>query len=505
MDKLKWLIFILLISTVTQAQETTIKWGPTYKEKTKEGKNFYSKTFLGTTQNHYYLYATTRKKGFLLQFDYDNKLVHEVPTDLEYENNKLSPYTLIHNNTGDYLISSFFNKKENEMSVFSTKLEANGQVSTQHQLLFTYPYWRNNRGFSEVIPNKDPSGFTFSADSSKVLFYYTESPYDLKDKFGADKYSFAVFDKAMNLVWKKNIEFPYTDKAIDVKKIRVSNQGDVIVLGAIKAPKKSKVKREFLVFNIKENSIDQFDILKIEEKYPIDDAYLHLHPDNSIYVIGCYGTERIPTEGAKGLFMVKYSAQGEQQFLKTYPWTNNIRKAKNVINSLSFNHALVNHENGNITLVAENSYDRFDSQARRITQHYSNYMIIPSFSFEGVLKWVTVVEKEFQSNKTSPMSYVFAHKDDNIYLIFNDRKNEKEREKLNAPLSLLLTYYFTDLAKIDASGNIDLRKTLFNSRDLKFYYNVENSSFLKNGQVLIAGQSIKNMRSDYKFGKLILP
>ncbi|MEM6967391.1 MAG: hypothetical protein AAF573_21685, partial [Bacteroidota bacterium] len=396
-------------------------------------------------------------------------------------------------------------KKENEMSVYASKLAEDGQVSIFPQFLFAYPYWKNNRGFSEVIPNKDPSGITFSADSSKVLFYYTESPYDWKDKFGADKYSFAVFDEAMNLVWKKHVAFPYTDKAIDVKKIRVSNQGEVIVLGAVKTPKKAKVKREFLVFRIEENATNQFDLLKIEEKYPINDAYLHLHPDSSIYVIGCYGEEKIASDGAKGLFMVKYSAAGEQQFLKTYPWTNNIRKARTVISLLNFDHAVANYEEGYITLAAENSYDRYDAPAGKITQHYSNYVIIPSFNFEGVLKWVTLVEKKFHSDKTSPMSFIFANKADDVYLIFNDRKNEEETEQSNAPIRALLNSYFTDITKINAAGEITLRKTLFNSRDFKFYFHVENSSFLKNGAVLLAGEGIKNLRSDYRFGKMILP
>ena len=505
MKKYTYLLLLLIFPFIQNAQTTKIDWGPTYKEKTPEGKNLYSKKMLGFAGDHYYLHASTRKNQHLFQFNSKNELVKSVSADFKYDDEKIRISSLINGAGGDFLISTRYSKKT--MYVYSNQLNNDGSISPDVKPLFTYPYLRDKsmKDKQKSDKNDDVKGIWTSSDSTKILFAYVESSWEFNKKKGDEVYHMALFDGNMNLIWNKKSTFPsYTDGKIKVKNFKVADDGKIYALGLVDADEKRKFKypqRDIALFTVTEDGIDLMEKFKKKDKY-LGGGYLHLHDDGTLYFMGTYINKSNKKSFWDGLFIAQYDKDGDQMYFKTHKWKEGIVEKLEKRRDLVFNNAFINYENKSITLAIEEQFLKGNKDKGYM--YVSNDIILPSFTFDGELNWMTCVEKDFESDADHCVSFQFGHKDDDIYLIFNDKKNRKERKALNAPVSPLLIYYFTDITKINKDGEIALRETIFNSKELKFYFHVYHSDFVKNGEVLIAGQGIKPLKPNYQFGTIML-
>ncbi len=503
--------FILLVLFIASpffltAQKNQIQWGSVNKAETENGKNFFSKQMVGSIGDNYFMYASTRKNKHLLKFNSKNNLTETTLIDFKYQDKKIDLINLLNTASSNFLVSTRHYPKTKENKYFINEISADGTVSENVKELFSHRYIRdkNMRDQQMSEEDNDVSGIWTSSDSTKVLFVSVESKYQFNKKKGDDIFHFALFDSGMNLIWQEALGFPYTDKKIKVEGFSLTNDGKIFAHGKIEADEKRKFKMpqtNISLFEIKQSGIIEIEQLKIQNKY-LGGGYLYVSNSGPLYYAGTYVDKKEKSGAWGGLYLFKFDDSGNEIFNKTYKWSNQVKKEMDSKKwYLNFKNGLIDYENEAVTIAIENiTYKIYKGKTYL---KGTDQIILSSFSFDGESRWMTLIQKEFAAAETpKASSFLFAHKDENIYLIFNDDKNKEERKKLSATRNPFKSSYFMDLTKINSKGEIELRETLINSKEFEFYFDGSESSFIENGKVLIFGEG--NVNSDFRIGTIEL-
>ena len=393
MRNITQLLLILIFPFAINAQKTQIDWGEIYTPKTENGKSFFSRKMIGFIGEEYFLHASTRKKQHLLKFNSQNKLVKTSSIDFEYEDKKIDLLDLLNTASDNFLVSFRHYAKTKENKYFINKFNTDGTVSQNVNLLFSHRYIRDKgmRDYQTSDDNKDVSGIWISDDSTKVLFASVESKYEFNKKKGNDVFHFALFDNQMNLIWQEALTFPYADKKINVKSFAITNNGGIYAHAEVKAEEKRKTKypkTNISLFKIEKEGIVEIDQLNITNKY-LGEGSLHVNNDNSLFYAGTYMGRKDKVGTWKGLFLVKYDKTGKEVFKNTYKWTNQIKEKLDLKWHIKFKNSLIDYNNKTLTIAIENDF--YKETQSQISNRGTHDIILPSFSFDGELRWICLL------------------------------------------------------------------------------------------------------------------
>lgn len=473
--KIKILNLLLIVFPILlNAQNTEIEWGEEFKVPFKVDQA----SFIGVSDYHYFFNYKKKKGSELMVFDFNHQLIQTITVGENQDGKKLLPEKIIKTKAGNFLITSAYYWKEKLEFVYASQIMDDGNINFSNDRLFTYPVNKGGKIIKHAgssIRNKDNYGFTFSPDSTKLLFTRIYSDYEAPRDKGKDKYQLYVFDQSFNEIWEKTIALPYIDERIDVNDYSISNKGNVFLI-ASKVVKKGRRKAWIPKYDLKvfranrEGIYAQLDI-SIPNCYPIVGTGF-CDEDESFYIGGIYmDIQGLRDDmGANGTFMMKYDKMDQLLLSKKYPFSQETRealipsfrkKAGDRFFSFSIDLLLIDYHNQRFSFVAENRYFSTDRG------YHSDDILFPNFSFDGELNWVYHYPKKYLS-PASPMSASRMFLSDNkVFLFHHCFKSKEERKKLQHKKKFIPYSYYTDLVTLGLDGELTSKETLFFSRNFK--------------------------------------
>ena len=314
-----------------------------------------------------------------------------------------------------------------------------GRVYNHHfdtiTTLFTLDTIRKN--FAESYPTLK---YLESEDKSKILVYF------INENLGKhDEFHFLLLDKDLNIIIKKNIDIPLTNKNVDIYDVLLANNGQIyLILSEYKTLGLSSALRYWLL-----SSSADFDQLDRVELKPDDGKYLNnvlFKIDNrngNIVAAGFYADDAIHSSNAEGIFYNVFNMSNpSESFIRFEAFTPEFiarvkgnRKVRTNDRLYTFViDDIILRQDGGALIIAEsfyktlrNSADLFDPYNYNavndinITYHYEDLLIV-SVMPNGEIHWKNVLPK----NQTSIgdlgryASYSKVNTGTSIEFIYND-------------------------------------------------------------------------------------
>lgn len=488
------IIFLIVGQFFTQQLPMTDKVEITWGEDIKMKNSYFDEVILAK-RGKIFMSKWTKGELSIEVFNTEMKSILEVPVDLAFEGKKtVSLEGIVPFGDELVLLGSYSDKKTKENKLFYKNLDKKSLQSSRgwNELAsLSFEKKRRNGSFS----------YSLSRDSSKLLLYYS---LPILDKDAPSKFGFKVFSENMKMEWEKETELGFGESIFRIQKHKVSNSGDVYLIGQEYDPV------EFKLFSKSEPSARKYHILSyqnkgknykdykiaLQDKFINDIAYTI--KDDELICAGFYSLNgKSSIVGTFYLTIDLNSKKVTKSSFKEIPedfitenWTEKqVKKAKKKeskkgqkIEAYEFDlRDFVLKEGGGATLLAEQYYvhvvtttttDANGNSTTRTTYHYYyNDVYIIDISPEGDINWLSKVEKTQHSINDGGYrsSYSLHIKDDKMYLMFNlkakdyyekaDRKEMTKKEK---------KAYLTFISEVDSKGNVQ-DEILLNNTEEEIY------------------------------------
>ena len=482
-------LFLIYLFT-TSAQDFTPVWGPVYKA---DGGLFGNFHLLGIDGDHYYVVEGNRKKSSLVEYDLNHNLVSKKELNLEYDKKKISVEGILETQKGKFGFVNAFDSKKKEWSFFAFPF-VNGDFQEPREAFkhnFNVQYSLTLFGVSSST-NNDINELALSHDSSKVVFANFLSS---KDKNAFDQVAVSVFDHEMNLLWSKIQEFPYADKHLVIKQTAVSNDGKAYVIGRVEDKFKinePKLDYSYKIFRISEDSYDEWTI-DLGSDLGVSEAGIYSSIGGNDFIVCGFYTDNVKRSGYQGVFFVKGNNEMgledpkihgfEKSILEELTREKDIEKGKGISGDYDIN-LFVSLGNEGIGFLAEYLFTSQEQKFRDGEWHtewrfHSDNIVYPRFNLNGDLLDLKIIKKEYSSLSELTTGYNYALTDDQLFLVFNDKKSRSDDPKGKT------RWTYTDLIILDnKTGDIDFKETIFNSKDIELDFVPYLSEFDKNIMLL---------------------
>ena len=346
----------------------------------------------------------------------------------------------------------------------------------------------------------------------------------------SEKFGFHVFDKNLETVWEKEMTLPYKEELFGIEHFRISDKGNILLLGQLYEEKKEarKRKREGKP-NYTYHVISYTNNGETVNEYPIvvDDNFLTdmtiVEDDNQDIICAGFYSDK-GTFSIKGSYFLKIDGKTKNIVSKTFKEfgidfiTQNMtkREEKKVkkkeakgkdVELYEYDlDYLVLKEDGGAVLVGEqyfvvvHTYTSTDANGNRTTRtttvyNYNDFIVV-SLSPEGEIEWNEKIPKRQSSSNDGGfyLSYSIALIGDNLHFIFNDHI-----ENLNYTGKGQIKYYngrkdgVVTLVSLDGDGR-QVRESLFAVEDAGIYTRPKVSEQISKNELIIYGQRKKTQR-----------
>ena len=505
MKKTLFLVFFILISLKIKAQESPIDVTLFKSDVQKEKQSNILRTIFKDESNKLYVLKTSEnEKYFYIDvFDNDFKKIKSFEHKIEKRRGVSASFL-----NGDILgfIEYYRNKKEK-------KIEAFLYTSVKEELNFT------KRKIFEVTTDRYPSFFASIFSGSKIdrdfegnLSFSKSGKYNVFNIDSSDKknehHSILVFDEDFNQLWEKEFELPYKDKQFKLQDVKVSDEGEVSVLGKV-YPKKKKKKKggnyHYELFKITENNV-------ISTKLSVEDHFvatleLDFTPENKLSCIGFYSDRNEFRFKGVCSFIIdpknlniensKFSPFTEQFLMDKYGKSKDKELSNIRFKSVSYPNG------GGMIITAEEFFitttyvhNQFGGYTR-ISYNFDDIITL-KLSDEGDLLWARNINKAQTSGYFSNplMSFGTAQYNNNEYLILNAHKKMGElsggRIKFRESFLWKATRNNTNLyiVKFDADGNF-IYKTLLANKEEVAPFNCRYIEQVSDNELILYGERRK--------------
>ena len=503
MKKILFLFFITFFVSKIKAQESPIDVTLFKSEVLKEKKSNILRTIFKDESNTLYIIRTSEnEKYFYIDvFDNDFKQINSFEHKIE-KRRKISGGFLNGNTLG--FIEYYKNRKEK-------KIEAYLYTSKKEKLEVS------KRNIFEVTTDRYPSFFGSIFSASKMdkdfegnMSFSKSGKYNVFNIDSSDKknehHSIKVFDENFNKLWEKEFELPYKDKRFKLQDVKVSDEGEVSVLGKVYPKKKKKKKKggnyHYELFKITKNNV-------VSTKLSVDDHFvatleLDFTPEDKISCIGFYSNKNEYRFKGVCSFIInpedikiensKFSPFTEQFLTDKYG-----KSKEKELSNIRFKNVSY-PEGGGMIITAE----EFFITTTYVHNQYGGYTRI-SYNFddiitlklndEGDLLWARNINKAQTSGYFSNplMSFGTAQYNNNEYLILNAHKKMGElsggRIKFRESFLWKATKKNTNLyiVKFDADGNF-IYKTLLSNKEEEAPFNCRYIEQVSDNELILYGQ-----------------
>jgi hypothetical protein len=513
-------LFFISITDYGQTKSNDVKvfWG----EEVKASKKLTLSEVLGYDKTGYYMLA--REGRDLLIEKYDKNLGPAGSEEIEIKKDKTVKNRefefIIYFNQKIYLFSSADNRHDKSNTLYvqtvdKNSLKPNDDVKSICSI--TYESKRNDGSFSCRV----------SRDSSKLLIYY-QLPYKKKDY---EQYGFQAYDLNLKKLWENEVTLPYMDQLFSVDKVSVDDEGNAYVLGKlykdkVKEKVKGKANYDYHIFAYMNGGKDNKEYTcQIPEKF-ITDISFTVSNSGELICAGFYSDKF--TNAARGCFYMDIDPKTKtvkatnlkefsMDFLTQYVSEKDQKKmekkaAKGEEPELpSYDiDKLILRDDGGVLVVGEQYWIEVVSTyvpgpngggSYRTTYYYHyNDIIVININAKGVIEWAQKIPKVQLSQNDGGFysSYALSIKDDKLYFIFNDSKDNYNLK----PGAAFKNFEFgkdalVTMVTMDKSGNTK-REALFGHEDVEIITRPKVCEQISPNEMLIYGQKKKA----HQFAKL---
>jgi len=489
------LLFILSINYTAQQLPMTEKVDITWGNDIKMKKGSYYRDVIDVDENSIYM-SKWVKNDFIIEL-FNSKMIstQQETIDMSFDGKRDVMLEGIFLFGDDFIImGSYSDKKTKENSIYYKTVSKNTltKQSTWKELAsMTFEKRRRDGSFS----------YAMSPDSNKLMLYY-DLP--ILDKDAPAKFGFKVFDLGMKMDWEKELELGYGEKLFSIQNYRLSNKGDVYLIGQefdlsqykmFSKREPSDRKYHILAYQNQGKKLKDFNVV-LKDKF-INDISYAIDED----VLVCAGFYSINGRNSiKGTFYMTIDLNTQAVLKSTFKeipedfitqdWTEKqLNKAKKKeskkgkkIEAYEFDlRDFVLKDGGGARLLAEQYYvhvvtttttDANGNTTTRTTYHYYyNDVYIIDIAADGSINWLSKVDKYQHSINDGGYrsSYSLHVKEDKMYLMYNLRaKDYYEKEERTEMSRKDKKAYLTFISEVDNKGNI-VDEILINNSEEETY------------------------------------
>ena len=511
-----------------KSDKADIEWGPEQKES--------KKSTMGDLIAHDAsgIYVTKYKSKLvgwpiisLEHFDKSLNKTKSVILKLGSKRDKRKLEHIIHLNNKIYLFSSYADNeaKKNYLyveTINKKSLLSNNDLNKISEINFYGKKRWNNGGFNYEI----------SRDSAKILIY-NSLPYEKNENA---KFSLLVLDNNLKEIWKKDITLPYADNLFKLEDYKVSNKGNVYLIGKIydgkKIEKKKRTKNEpiskpnykykILSYNNKESRNKEY-LIEVEDFF-ISQMKIAIDENENIICAGFYS--ELSSHGIKGSYFLKIDGNTQKIITKNFKdfgidfITQNmtIRQEKKVKKKAAkkkkpvelYEYDLDNiilKDDGGAILIGEQFFIRVvtrtttDANGNTSTTttyyYYYNDIIVINISAKGEIEWTEKIPKRQVTTNDGGFysSYALSEVGDNLYFVFNDNpknlfyKGVGKLYNFNKGKKESLVV----LVELNMKGE-QTREALFSMKDAEVIIRPKVCEQISDTQMILFGQKKKTQR-----------
>ena len=300
-----------------------------------------------------------------------------------------------------------------------------------------------------------------------------------------EKLVYYLFDAATDSVVSGSISLPYPDEKFQVRKIVVSNNGEIYLLGKYYLVSKIKSPQDygFKLYRYLpgETEGDQVN-MELGELF-INDLTLKGGRDNNLYLAGFYSHHSSDEIIGTCFFRVNPDLEQEVQstqrfsdeFLMNFMRESQIDRGKELRNFYLDN--IILRSDSGALLIAEKYYTSYNSfvdmygyMVDQRIHHYDD-IIVSSVASSGDLEWCAVARKRQQSESRDHLSYLEVVSDENLYLLYSYDPPKENR-----------SIYFNT---VDMQGNVSVRKPLLGAGSVDDLFYPNSSEQISNNEALL--------------------
>lgn len=522
------LTFSLALSSTIIGQEKSnkvnIKWGPEQKESKKSTLS----DIIGHDETGFYALKTQLKNlGFsaIITLEHFNKELEKtksVEIELKEKKNYKRLEGVYQLNNKLYLLTSIIDKKNKINRLFIETINKQTlQLNNDSKEVASIDY-ATHRKF-----NAGTFNYKLSRDSSKVLIYYN-LPYEKGKK---EKFGFQVYDNLLNKLWEKEVELPYLEELFEVENYRVTNEGNVYLLGVI-FKEKRRVKRQgepnykyqVLSYTNNGNTLTEYPI--VVEDHFLTDMIITINENKDIICGGFYSAKGTFT--VKGSYFLKIDGKTKEIKAKSFNEfgidfiTQNMterqekkskKKAEKGKKPELYKYYLdeiILKDDGGAVLIGEQFYivtvtHTYTNPNGGTTTTYTNYyyyndIIVVNIDSDGNIVWTEKVPKRQRTVNDGGFysSYTTTVVNDKIYFVFNDNpknieyKGEGKIYNFNRSKESLVV-----IVEMNSEGK-QSREALFSAKEVEVLIRPKVCEQISKTELILFGQKKKT----HKFARV---
>jgi hypothetical protein len=362
--------------------------------------------------------------------------------------------------------------------------------------------------------NKGGFDYAISRDSSKLLIY-SNLPYERR---GGEKLSLNVYDKNLDLQWKKTVELPFRDRNFAVESYEVDKDGNVYLLGRLIEEtglvtlfRQGTPNYRYIIvaYNSDGEKMKQYDV-SLGDDF-ITDLTIRVGNKGDLICAGFYSERTL--QGMKGAFFSKINATTKEMYdLKKGEFGTAFlsqfmskRRAKKKRELFSYRiDELVLRSDGGALMIAEQFYIRVtthtDANGFTTTTrtYYYNDIIAVNINPDGSIAWATRIPKRQSDGSGAFSSYAMTISGGKIYFIYNDhpknitRTDYRKIKNFNGKKSIVT------LATLSPDGTYE-KIPLFSNREERIVTRPKIARQISKNELVIFGTYKKR----YKFGRIV--
>lgn len=317
-------------------------------------------------------------------------------------------------------VSEFF-PKEKLIKTYYYRYNLEGEALEKEAILSVYPNQKEQKVDLQYV---------LSPNKKRLLCYK-----NLQNRREAEKVLYYLFSEEGASIASGELKLKYPDNRFRITSIRVSNQGNVFILGKfsdggwIDNPDNYKylAYRYDTQINLgQEFNIDLGDRIVADLTFRID-------KDENLYLAGFYSNRG--ADQMAGTYLQKITWEGlvekeatapfSQEFLRNYLSNGQINRGREIRDFyIRPEDGIILRSDGGVLLVAEKFYivyqtyrNQFGYLVDREIYHYDD-VILTSISPEGNIEWQSVVEKRQASDQPGNLSFFNASSPRGTYIFY---------------------------------------------------------------------------------------
>lgn len=365
--------------------------------------------------------TSTASSRYLGLIKYDSDLKREwKKTVIQQNGRKNVDFVTVIGENILVFVSEFF-PKENVIKTYYYRYDLKGKDIVEEEILSVYPNQKEQKVDLQYVlsPNK------------RTLLCYK----NLQNRKNSEEILYYLFDETGEYVTNGEVSLKYPDNRFEVRSLRVSNAGNLFILGKFYRSQRIREAEDFQYL------IYRYDVFKQEGKEYyivlgdrfITDLAFKLDKAENMYVAGFYsnrGTDQIAGTllqkiTPNGDLLINASQKFGADFLRNYLSLGQIDKGRELRDFyMDPKDGIVLRSDGGVLLLAEKFYltqqsyrDLYGAWVERKIYHYED-VILTSVSQTGEIEWHAIVDKIQQSDNPVSLSYFNAVGRNGAYIFY---------------------------------------------------------------------------------------